>query len=222
MPTGPRGDFMPAVFAGAGLFQLSGLNDRLQAAGYERLDGLTPVIGAELRVIHPSGLLTGIYGAAILPNRGDGPDLLRVSWSGGFGMFDAGWAFVRLRAFTLSLSGGFGGYWASLDIHQRSGEVRFNEVLAAPRLGTSLGVGGLVFGAVLRADARIPLGAPRDDRQGYLALGLRVTGLWGPALGGWDFNTSNNDVDRGPAGNLSGVYAALVIGWGGTSVDSTP
>jgi hypothetical protein len=106
-----------------------------------------------------------------------------------------------------------------LGLIHRHGDVPFVDVLASPRRGTSLGVGGLLFGAVLRADGRIPLGAARGDRQSYLALGLRVTGLWGPALGGWDFDEYDNDVDDGPSGNLAGVYAALVIGWGGTSVN---
>jgi len=213
-----RGDFMPAVFAGAGLFELSGLNDRLEDAGYERLDGLSPVIGGELRVIHPSGFLTSIYGAAILPNIGDGPDRLRASLRGGLALLDAGWAFVHLPGFTLSLSGGVGGYWTSLDIYQR-GDDQFNDVLSNPRRGTSIGVSGLLVGAVLRADGRIPLGPPRDYRQSYLALGLRVTGLWGPALSGWDFAEQDNEVEEGPRGHLSGVYAAVVIGWGSTSVE---
>jgi hypothetical protein len=213
-----RGDFMPAVFAGAGLFELSGLNDRLDEAGYDRLDGLSPVVGGELRLIHPSGFLTSIYGAAILPNTGDGPDRLQASLRGGFGLLDAGWAFVHLPGFTLSLSGGVGGYWTSLDIYQR-GDDDFDDVLANPQRGTSLGVSGLLLGAVLRADGRIPLGGPRGYRQSYLALGLRVTGLWGPALSGWDFSEHDNQVDDGPAGHLSGVYAAVVIGWGSTAVE---
>ena len=221
MPERPRADFMPALFVGAGLFELAGLNGRLEAAGYERLEGITPVIGGELRVIHPSGLLTGIYGAAILPNTGSGPSGVRSSWNGGFGLLEAGWAFVHLPGFALSLSGGAGGYWASLDVHRR-GDASFTDVLEDPRRGTSLGVGGLLLGAVLRADGRIPLGAPRDDRQSYLAVGLRVTGLWGPALGGWDFDEYNDDVGDGPSGNLAGVYAALVIGWGGTSLNTAP
>lgn len=213
-----RGDFMPAVFGGAGFFDLSGLNDQLEDAGYERLDGLSPVVGGELRVIHPSGFLTSIYGAAILPNTGDGPDRQRVSLRGGLALLDAGWAFVHLPGFTLSLSGGVGGYWASLEIYQR-GDDQFDDVLANPRRGTSLGVSGLLLGAVLRADGRIPLGAPRNYRQSYLALGLRVTGLWGPALSGWDFADYDNEVEEGPAGHLSGVYAALVVGWGSTAVE---
>jgi hypothetical protein len=213
-----RGDFMPAVFAGAGLFELAGLNDRLDDAGYSRIDGFSPVIGGELRVIHPSGFLTSLYGAALLPNTGSGPDRLRASLRGGFGLLDAGWAFVHLPGFTLSLSGGVGGYWTSLDIYQR-GDAEFADVLENPRRGTSLGVSGLLLGAVLRADGRIPLGPPRHYRQSYLAVGLRVTGLWGPALSGWDFAEHDNQVDDGPAGHLSGVYAAVVIGWGNTAIE---
>lgn len=209
---------MAAVFAGAGLFELSGLNDRLDDAGYERLNGISPVIGGELRVIHPSGFLTSIYGAAILPSTSDGPDRLRASLRGGFGLLDAGWAFVHRPGFTLSLSGGVGGYWTSLDIYQR-GDDAFNDVLANPRRSTSLGSSGLLVGAVLRADGRIPLGAQRNHRQSYLALGLRVTGLWGPALSGWDFAEHNDEVDDGPAAHLSGAYAAVVIGWGNTAVE---
>ena len=221
MPAPPRGDFMPGIFFGAGFFELTSLNDRLAAHGYDRIESFRPVLGGELRAIHPSGLVTGIYGAAIFARSADGPDGLRAKWSGGFGVFEAGYAFVHLPAFTLSLSGGIGGYGVTLDIADPGG-ARFDSVLDMPRRGTSLTNGGLLFGLMLRADGRIPLGPVRNERQGYLAIGLRVNGLWGPALGDWGFEFNDDDATRGPSSNLAGVYAALVLGWGGTSVNPTP
>lgn len=210
---------MVGITFGGGFFDLSSMNDRLAANGYERLTGPFAVLGGEMRDIHENGFVTGIYGAAILDKNGDGPDGLRSKWSGGFGLVELGYAPVRFRYFTLSLSAQFGGFGVSLDITE-SGNARFDDVLAMPRRGTSLSQGGLLFGLMLRADGRIPIGDTHHDRQSYLAIGLRVNGLWGPAFGDWAFAENNYDAKNGPNANLTGAYAALVLGWG--SYYSTP
>jgi len=208
---------MPGFFVGAGFFDLSSLNDRLRARGYERLTGLIPVIGGELRAIHDNGFVMGAYGAAILDKTGDGPGGLQTSWGGGFGLLDLGYAPVHSRSFTVSVSGGIGGYGLTLDVADTR-DTTFGEVLDMPRRGTSLTRGGVLFGLMLRVDGRIPIGEVRNERQGYIALGLRVNGLLGVAVGDWSFaNDGDDDADGGPLGTLTGVYAALVIGWGNTA-----
>jgi hypothetical protein len=206
-------DFMPGIFFGAGLFDLSALNDILSKHGYSKLDSLTPVLGGELRAIHPCGMVFGVTGAAIFGIKGDGPDSLKTEWSGGYGLVDAGYAPVRLPGFALSLSAAIGGYRTRFDVMNKS-EANFADVLDMPRRELSLTSGGLLFGLLLRVDGRIPVGDVRNDRQGYIALGLRLTGLWGPALSDWSSASSGTDINNGPSARLTGAHAALVVGWG--------
>lgn len=204
---------MPGIFFGAGMFDMSALNDALRGQGYEQLDDMTPVIGAELRAIHPSGFVSGLTGVAIFGIKGDGPDSLKTKWSGGYGLIDFGYAPVRLDALSLSLSAGIGGYSVRFDVMDRS-PADFADVLETPRRELSVSHGGLLFGLLLRVDGRIPVGKVRNARQGYIALGLRVTGLWGPSLGDWSSAASGSQIDHGPTARLMGATAALILGWG--------
>lgn len=63
----------------------------------------------------------------------------------------------------------------------------------------------------------MPLGEVKDGRRGFFTLGVRVTGLFGPALGDWAAN-DGSDVTAGPNTGLTGGFAALAIGFGGGAV----
>jgi hypothetical protein len=89
------------------------------------------VIGGEGRGTIESGIVIGGRGAAILGPSATGPDDMQVSYGGGFGMFDVGFAFVHRPALLITLSGGLGGYGISLDLSDER-SARFDEVLRTP------------------------------------------------------------------------------------------
>jgi hypothetical protein len=209
-------DYKIGFLIGGGFFDLSDLNDRLAANGYERLEGPMLVIGGEGRSIAANGFVFGGHGAGIMGATGDGPGALETEWSGGYGMADFGYAPIRLSSFLLAITAGIGGYGMSLDIADNR-DVDFEDVLDAPRRSTTLTRGGLAFGLTLHIDARIPLGPVLDTHHGYLALGVRLSGIFGPALGHWSL-PDDDDAEGGPTTGLTGAYAAFVLGWGGTAV----
>jgi hypothetical protein len=198
---------------GVGLFDLSSLNDRLAANGYEQLDGVITVIGGEGRAIFPSGFVAGGHGAGLLSPGGAGPGNLRTSFGGGFGMFDLGYAPVHTRAVLFTLTGGIGGYGWSLGISDQQ-SAKFNDVLKNPMRSSSLGSGGVLVGLTLGIDGRIGMGEAKNGRRGFFTVGARVGGMYGPQLGSWGLSEGMG-ATGGPSTGLLGAYAAVAIGFGG-------
>jgi hypothetical protein len=198
---------------GVALIDLSSLNDRLEQNGYTRLSGPFTFMGGEGHGVMDSGFVVGVRGAAIFGPDGDGPGGMSTSMGGGFGMLDLGFALVRTRPALLTLTAGIGGYGMSLDI-QDDQSARFDDVLADPRRGTSLGRGGLLVGLTLGFDGRVPVGEAEEGQQGFFTLGGRLGALYGPAFGDWDLPGGGN-ASSGPGFGLTGGFAALVIGFGG-------
>ena len=60
-------------------------------------------------------------------------------------------------------------------------------------------------------------GKPQRGRQGYFAVGVRASGLYGPPMGEWRLNGSS-DLTSGPDAAMAGFYAALTLGFGGRRV----
>jgi hypothetical protein len=198
---------------GAGAFDLSSLNDRLAAHGYERLSGVMPIIGGEGHAVFSSGFVAGGRGAAILGPSGAGPGTLRTSFGGGFGMADFGFAFVRTQHVLFTLLGGIGGYGWSLGIGDNQ-SARFDDVLTTPRRSSSIGRGGVLVGLTLGLDGRIPTGPAERGRRGFFTLGVRIAGLYGPPIGSWGLSEGDK-ATGGPGLGLTGAYAAVAIGFGG-------
>jgi hypothetical protein len=202
-----------AFLLGVGVFDLSALNDRLAANGYERLDTAMTVIGGEGRAVFNSGFVAGGRGAGILAPGGAGPGNLRTSFGGGFGMVDLGFAFVHSQAFLLTLTGDIGGYGWSLGISDQQ-SARFDDVLKNPRRSSSLGSGGVLVGLTLGIDGRVGIGEAKNGRRGFFTVGARIGALYGPQLGNWGLS-DGMDATGGPRTGLAGAYAALAIGFGG-------
>ncbi len=205
-----------AFLIGLGFFDLSSLNDRLAAAGYERIPSMLTVIGGEGHAIFSSGFVVGGMGAAILSRGGNGPDDVETEFGGGFGMVDLGFALVHTRGLTFVLGGGVGGYGIGLSI-QETGGARFSEVLETPRRSATLGRGGVLASVMLRLEGKVPIGGVERGRQGFFALGLRAGGLYGPAMGHWSLD-NGSEVTGDPDTALAGFYAALTLGFGGRRV----
>ena len=206
------GDFI----AGPALINLSSLNDHLAANGYDRLSSVMVLLGGEGHGVLPSGFVVGARGAGVFGPSANGPDGMQTHLSGGFGMVDFGFAFVHQPNLLLTLTGGLGGYGMTLGIGDGQ-SARFDDVLKNPKRSTSMDVAGLLVGLTLGIDGRVPIGKVERGRRGFFTIGLRVAGLWGPPIGGWDLAGGDN-ATAGPNTGLTGGYAALAIGFGGGSV----
>lgn len=205
------------LLGGVGMFDLSDLGDRLNAQGYEEVPNTLALIGGEAHGIFESGFVIGARGAALLGPDRDGPGNRSTSFSGGFGLVDAGYAFVRTPNLLLMLTAGLGGYGYRLEIGG-PGSTTFDDALDDPRLSTSLSTGGLLGSLTVGFDGRIPMGRMERRHTGYFSVGVRVSGLYGPAMGDWEL-AHGGDADGGPESGLVGGFAALVIGFGGGHVD---
>jgi hypothetical protein len=207
---------------GFGVFDLSSLNDRLAAGGYERLSNRMTLLGGEGHALLESGFVIGGRGAALLGDDGRGPGTLQTELSGGFGMLDLGFALVRTDTVLFTVLGGFGGYGWSLLLSEREA-LRFEEVLETPERTSSLSRGGVLVGLTLGIDGRVPIGKPERGKRGFFTLGARVGGLFGPALGDWSA-TDGTEVTAGPDTGLAGLYGLLALGFGGgpASLSSPP
>jgi hypothetical protein len=201
---------------GVALIDLSALNDRLRANGYETVPSALPIIGGEGHAVFESGFVAGGHGAAILGPTLSGPGALEAQIGGGFGMADFGFALVRTQSVLFTLTGGIGGYGLSLAIGEKRSS-RFDDVLSSPQRGTTLTRGGLLVGLNLGIDARIPIGNEDRGRRGFFTLGVRLGGLYGPAISDWSL-PEGSDATHGPSTGLTGGYAALAIGFGGGRV----
>lgn len=204
---------MGALFFGPGLFDMSPLNDRLRANGYQTVPSSMILVGGEGHAVFRSGFVFGARGAGLLSPTRNGPGDLQTRFGGGFGMLEFGYAFVHTEPVLLSLSAGVGGYGTSFEIDNGQSQ-SFDAVLHNPQQGASLGRSGLLVGATLAVDGRIPLGSSSRIRKSFIAIGLRVSGLSGPALGGWTLAQGSN-ATHGPALGLNGGFVALAIGFGG-------
>jgi hypothetical protein len=198
---------------GAAMLDVSALNDRLSANGYEHITSVMTVIGGEGHAVFPSGLVLGGHGAAVIGPRGEGPANLQTEFGGGFGMFDLGYAPVHTPALLFTVSGGIGGYGLSLRIGDDQ-NARFDDVLANPKRGTTLSQGGFLVGLTAGIDGHIPLGKTERGRRGFFTLGARVGALYGPSLGNWGL-PDGSDAKGEPNTGLTGGYAAIALGFGG-------
>jgi hypothetical protein len=203
---------------GPGLFAFSSLSDRLAAHGYERLPNLLPVIGGEGHAVFPSGFVIGGHGAGLLAPDRDGPDDLALHFGGGFGMADFGFAPVHTQSLLFTMTGGIGGYGWSLGIGSKE-RASFDDVLEDPRRSASLSRGGVLVGATLGIDGRVALGGAERGHQGFFTFGLRIGGLYGPAIGHFSL-ADGEEVSDGPNVGLTGAYAVLALGFGGRPVDN--
>ena len=206
--TSSAGSFL----VGAGLFDFSELNDHLDANGYETFGGVIALLGGEGRTVLDSGFVIGGHGAALIAPTRDSATDFQASLGGGFGMADLGFAVVHTSSVLFTITGGIGGYGLSLELDDER-SARFDEVLQNPARSTTLSTGGLLVGATLGLDARVPLGRPDKGRRGFFTLGARLGALFGPPFGAWSL--PNADVRGGPSTQLVGAHAMLALGFGG-------
>jgi hypothetical protein len=205
-----------AFLLGLGFFDLSRLNDRLVASGYEEIDDALTVIGGEGHAVFANGFVAGGMGAGILASTSEGPREAHMDFGGGIGMLDLGFALVHTRSILFTVLGSVGGYGWTLSIDQ-PGEARFDDVLDNPRRSTSLARGGALAGLSLAIEGRIPVGPAERGRQGFFSLGVRAGGLYGPPLGTWSL-TDGSDATAGPDTRMAGLYSVLTLGFGGWRV----
>lgn len=201
-----------SFLVGAGLFDFSELNDHLDANGYETFGGVIALLGGEGRTVLDSGFVIGGHGAALIAPTRDSATDFQASLGGGFGMADLGFAVVHTSSVLFTITGGIGGYGLSLELDDER-SARFDEVLQNPARSTTLSTGGLLVGATLGLDARVPLGRPDKGRRGFFTLGARLGALFGPPFGAWSL--PNADVRGGPSTQLVGAHAMLALGFGG-------
>jgi hypothetical protein len=201
------------LVAGVAVLDLSSLNKRLHANGYERVPSALTMIGGEGRAVFDSGFVAGVRGAGIFTPSGSGPGGMQTHFSGGYGTLDFGFAFLHSERFLATVTGDVGGYGTSLGISDGQ-NVSFDDALANPRRSLTLARGGLLLGATLGFDARVPLGGGEHGRRGFFTIGLRLGALFGPALTAWNLGDAGQ-ATGGPSSGLNGGFATMVLGFGG-------
>jgi len=163
-------------------------------------------------VVFPAGFLFGAHGAGLMSPSGSGPMDLQTQFGGGFGLVDLGYAFVHKSSLLASFYAGMGGYGTSFEISSGQSQ-NFDAVLHNPQQSSSLGRAGLLIGATLALDARLPLGTAARAQRSFLSIGLRVSGLVGSGLGGWTLS-HGADATNGPVLGLNGGFVAIAVGFG--------
>jgi hypothetical protein len=198
---------------GAGLFNLSDLEDRLRQNGYAELSPVITIIGGEGHALFDSGFLVGARGGALISPESEGPDASTASISGGFGMADFGFSLVHTRPILLFLAAGIGGFGYSVDIGDGR-SAAFDDVLAEPARGSSLSTAGLLGSLTVGFDGRVDIAPADRGKQGFLTLGLRLGALYGPPIGDWTIEHGGK-ASGGPTTALAGFFGALALGFGG-------
>lgn len=220
----PRGFFQ----AGYQAVDLDGLNTALTA------DGL-PEFGSDFLTLGGGGFFTagrfliGGEGHGLLTGEeSTGNGEFRTRLTGGYGMFNLGYAAWSDGALDIYPVLGVGGGGMQLDIIERSSPL-FEDVLADPGTSTRLSSNAFLlsasvgvdyrFGAdrpVRRRDRDRPRGRDRDDdddddgRGGWL-LGVRAGWIWAPGDVRWELDDLN-DVAGGPGTVPTGFHIRVSVG----------
>lgn len=201
------GDFH--FLGGIGFLDFDGLNDRLNNAGYSKLHNpsMTLGFGGSMRF---GRFMTGLEGHWLKNVSGEASsDDFRADYSGGYGLFRAGFDVLDLAGFRIHPLVGIGWGWLEIDIEEEQG-ASFNDVLADPGRGIQMTQDGLLLEAGLGADYRFEISGD-ENRSRFFKIGVRGGYLFAPYSGDW--KTGSAEISAGPDIGLSGPTVQLVLGF---------
>jgi len=195
---------------GANRFDLTALNDKLKAKGFESL--------GEGQVFFGGGGYGLIRGRILLGGEGGGftrdvvSDTQKATLSGGYGFFNVGYVIFSTGNLKLFPLLGIGGGGFSLRIAERRKSLTFDQVLEEPGQETNMTTGGFLFSFALGADFLLALGEDEEGKGGLL-LGIRAGYTFSPTKADWKMG--DMDVLGGPDVRMTGPYVHLLLGGGG-------
>jgi hypothetical protein len=135
-----------------------------------------------------------------------------ITAGGGYGLFNIGLVIHHKNDCNLYPFLGVGGGALSVKIME-AGVPSFEEVLANPKRGSQLSVGGFMLSIGFGMD-KIIKKKKRRNGEGGMALGMRVGYNFTPVTGDWVFDEEL--ISGGPSLGIKGPYVRLLIGGGGT------
>lgn len=194
---------------GATLFDNDDLADRLDGAGYGRLEA--DALGLGTARYQFRGRLVGGVEAHTTGSETAEVGGVETRLSGRYALVNVG--FDVLGSPTVKLYPLVGGGYGDLSLRLAPlGDAGFDAVLAAPDRGASLTKRGFLFNAGVGGDLVVPFRVDEDGASG-LALGVRAGYL--AALGGDDWELFSTSAATGaPDASLSGPYLRFLVGFG--------
>lgn len=195
---------------------LGDLNPRLEAAGYPAFAEDFLSLGGSGYFVRQRVIIGGEGNGLLRPSETTADGAFRTRLSGGYGMFNLGYALASSPRAALFPMVGIGGGGVVLEILDRA-TPNFDDVLLNPQRGARLTSGGLMLDASAGVTYRLTEPPPRRPRRGSggLALGLRAGYTFAPFTTEWRTD-AGNDVAAGPDVSLQGAYVRVMLGgWGG-------
>jgi hypothetical protein len=137
----------------------------------------------------------------------------KVSFNGGYGFFDIGYAVISTPRFHVYPFLGIGGGGYTLRI-TKNDKPTFDSVMVNPGNNSNLSIGGLMLQFGIGVDYFLPM-SEREDGVGGPMIGLRAGFLLTPIKGDWFLE--DIEILGGPHLGIKGPYVRLMLGGGGTS-----
>ncbi len=190
-PTGKLENFLPQGSPGLSVHHLS-----TGGGGYFMINDL---------IIGGSG--NGIKGESI------STDSFEANTIGGTGFFNIGYRVASSKKLNFFPLLGIGGGGLGIEINETEA-LNPDDIRNNPGRTIEIDQSGLLFDFSLNMEW-YPLGTGNENGYGGLLTGLKVGYVYQPFETEWEYD--GNDINNPPDYNFSGVYARLVIGFGGAS-----
>jgi hypothetical protein len=191
--------------AGLHWLELDALNDRLTFYGIPSFDDHFLTLGGGGHV-EIDRLLLGAEGHGLLGQTESSPGFSH-ELSGGYGFFNVGGVIIRDNDFRVFGLVGLGGGGFELETTERA-LLTWDDVMANPRRGAELTVGGVMLQTAFGADYI----ADVDETFGLagVSVGVRIGFTYQPETDNWEME--GLDTPGGPEVAITGFYARLSVG----------
>ena len=193
---------------GISFYDVGGLNNRLEAAGYSKMDSpsLNLGLGLDVRI---GRLIVGGEGHWFMGfgSESDRADL-RTDISGGYGLFRLGVDAIQWKGLSVYPILGIGSGRTTIRIANELG-ANFNDVLVDPGREVTMNQRALLLDASLGVDYRFKI-RKTDYKTSFFTLGVRGGYMFQPHTGDW--KTGGAEIANGPDVGLNGPTVQLLIG----------
>lgn len=196
---------------GVDFLDLSGLNTRLENAGFSETENPFLNFGGQA-TFRFGRLVIGAEAHWLVNVAGESDrDDTRYDWKGMYGLFNLGVDAVQYKGLSIYPMVGIGGGKMQLKIAEESG-ASFDDILADPGREVRLTQKGLLLDASLGVDYRFTM-RQWENRTSYFTVGVRGGYLFAPYSGKWKM--SAGEVSGGPDFGITGPYVQLMLGFSG-------
>lgn len=205
--------------SGMGYFMIGFQNSDIDAIGSRLEDNGYPSLSDRFLTLGGGGqgminkLLIGGEGHALI-GESTTQNHVKTQISGGFGLFNIGYAAVATKQMRLYPMLGLGGGGLSLSLLDKSEVPTFDQVLKNPKRGAQLSTAGFLLSLSLGADYLFIM-EENADGIGGLIFGVRLGYMFAPVKGDWLLD--DVEISEGPEIGVTGPFIRLAIGGGGWS-----